>query len=70
MTSLSTKSRESGFEQKPEAPFLDEVVGPMTIDLDDIHLLTESQRNAKDALRAHKKSGQPIVLTVNGKAER
>jgi prevent-host-death family protein len=39
------------------------------INLQDIHSLSEFQRNAKDFLTRMKKSRTPIVLTVNGKAE-
>ena len=35
--------------------------------IDDIHSLTEFQRNAKTYMKRLKK-GRPIVLTVNGKA--
>jgi hypothetical protein len=41
----------------------------MTIQLDQIYSLTEFQRNSKDHIRRMKKSGQPQVLTINGKAE-
>ena len=41
----------------------------MTPNLTDIYSLTEFQRNAKEHLRRIKKSGRPVVLTVNGKAE-
>lgn len=30
---------------------------------------SDSQRNAKDHIRKLKKSGKPVVLTVNGQAE-
>ena len=39
------------------------------IDLNEIHSLTEFQRNTKEHLERLKKSGKPQVLTVNGKAE-
>lgn len=39
------------------------------IDLNDIHSLTEFQRNTKTHLRQLKKTGRPQVLTVNGRAE-
>jgi len=39
------------------------------IDMNDIHSLTEFQRNTKDHLEYLKKSGKPKVLTVNGRAE-
>ena len=41
----------------------------MTPNVTDIYSLTEFQRNAKEHLRRMKKSGRPVVLTVNGKAE-
>ena len=39
------------------------------IDLNDIHSLTEFQRNTKEHIERLKESGKPQVLTVNGKAE-
>ncbi len=39
------------------------------IDLNEIHSLTDFQRNAKEHLARRKESGRPMVLTVNGKAE-
>jgi prevent-host-death family protein len=39
------------------------------IDLNEIHSLSEFQRNAKSYIRRMKESGRPVVLTVNGKAE-
>ena len=39
------------------------------INLNDIHSLTDFQRNARDYIERLKASGQPVVLTVNGKAE-
>ncbi|MGK7929100.1 MAG: type II toxin-antitoxin system Phd/YefM family antitoxin [Spirulina sp.] len=39
------------------------------IDLNEIHSLTDFQRNAKSYLQRAKESQKPIVLTVNGKAE-
>jgi prevent-host-death family protein len=39
------------------------------IDLNDIHSLSDFQRNAKDHIERLKKTGKPQVLTVNGKAE-
>jgi len=39
------------------------------MDLNNIHSLSEFQRNSKDYIRKLKKSGQPAVLTVNGQAE-
>jgi len=40
-----------------------------TIDLNEIHSMTDFLRNAKDYAQRLKKSGQPAVLTVNGQAE-
>ena len=40
-----------------------------TIDLNEIHPMTEFLRNAKDYTQRLKKTGQPAVLTVNGQAE-
>lgn len=37
--------------------------------LEDIHSLTDFQRNAKTHLSRVNKTGRPEVLTVNGKAE-
>ncbi len=39
------------------------------IKLQDIHSLSDFQRNTKEHVSRLKKSGQPEVLTVNGKAE-
>ena len=39
------------------------------IDLNDIHSLTEFQRNTKEHIEQLKNSGKPQILTVNGKAE-
>lgn len=39
------------------------------INLKDIHSLTEFQRNAKQYVKQIKETQQPLVLTVNGKAE-
>jgi PHD/YefM family antitoxin component YafN of YafNO toxin-antitoxin module len=39
------------------------------IDLEQIHSLTEFQRNAKKYVGRLKSSGKPEVLTVNGQAE-
>ena len=39
------------------------------IQLEDIHPLTDFQRNAKKHLTRINKTGRPEVLTVNGKAE-
>jgi len=41
----------------------------MTPNVTDIYSFTEFQRNAKEHMRRMKKSGRPVVLTVNGKAE-
>jgi prevent-host-death family protein len=41
----------------------------MSIHLEDIHPLTDFQRNAKKHLARINKTGRPEVLTVNGKAE-
>ena len=38
------------------------------VNLTDIHSLTDFQRNAKAYLERAKKSGRPLVLTVNGRA--
>lgn len=40
-----------------------------TIDLNEIHPMTDFLRNAKDYTKRLKKTGQPAVLTVNGQAE-
>ena len=39
------------------------------IHLDDIHSLTDFQRNTREHIKRLKESGRPEVLTVNGKAE-
>ena len=39
------------------------------IDIRDIHSLSEFQRNTKEFLTQMKQSKNPVVLTVNGKAE-
>jgi PHD/YefM family antitoxin component YafN of YafNO toxin-antitoxin module len=39
------------------------------INLEEIQSLTEFQRNTKEHLVRLKKTGQPLVLTVNGRAE-
>ena len=39
------------------------------IDLNEIHSLTDFTRNTKEIIGRLKKSGKPLVLTVNGKAE-
>lgn len=41
----------------------------MQIHMEDIHPLTEFQRNAKAHLSRVNRTGRPEVLTVNGKAE-
>lgn len=41
----------------------------MAVDLSNIHSLSEFQRNTRNHLRRLKKSGEPLVLTVNGQAE-
>ncbi|WP_166442859.1 type II toxin-antitoxin system Phd/YefM family antitoxin [Phragmitibacter flavus] len=41
----------------------------MQIHVEDIHALTEFQRNAKAHLARVNRTGRPEVLTVNGKAE-
>lgn len=41
----------------------------MHIHIEDIHALTDFQRNAKAHLTRVNKTGRPEVLTVNGKAE-
>jgi PHD/YefM family antitoxin component YafN of YafNO toxin-antitoxin module len=41
----------------------------MHIHTDDIHALTDFQRNAKAHLSRINKTGRPEVLTVNGRAE-
>jgi len=38
------------------------------VSLTDIHSLTDFQRNAKAYLERIRRSGRPVVLTVNGKA--
>lgn len=40
----------------------------MNIDRD-IHPLTDFKRNTSDFLRQLKETGEPVVLTINGKAE-
>lgn len=39
------------------------------IHIDDIHSLTDFQRNTKAYVKRLKETGRPQVLTVNGKAE-
>jgi len=39
------------------------------INLEDIHSLSDFQRNTKDHVSRLKETGKPSVLTVNGKAE-
>jgi PHD/YefM family antitoxin component YafN of YafNO toxin-antitoxin module len=41
----------------------------MTIEVANIHSLSDFQRNTRDHIRKLKKSGKPAVLTVNGQAE-
>ena len=41
----------------------------MALELANIHSLSDFQRNTKDHIRNLKKSGKPVVLTVNGEAE-
>lgn len=42
---------------------------PDMFQLEDIHPLTDFQRNAKNHLSRVNKTGRPEVLTVNGRAE-
>jgi prevent-host-death family protein len=35
----------------------------------DIHSLTTFKRNSSDLMKKMKKTGRPLVLTINGKAE-
>ena len=39
------------------------------MDVSNIHSLSDFQRNTRDHIRKLKKSGDPVVLTVNGEAE-
>ncbi len=41
----------------------------MSLDVANIHSLSDFQRNTKDYIRKLKKSGRPAILTVNGQAE-
>ena len=41
----------------------------MAVDVSNIHSLSDFQRNTRDHIRKLKKSGDPVVLTVNGEAE-
>jgi PHD/YefM family antitoxin component YafN of YafNO toxin-antitoxin module len=41
----------------------------MAVLLSDIHSLSEFQRNTRDHIQYLKRSGKPLVLTVNGQAE-
>ena len=41
----------------------------LTIDLNEICSLSGFQRNAKAYIKRMKKTGRPVVLTVNGKAQ-
>jgi PHD/YefM family antitoxin component YafN of YafNO toxin-antitoxin module len=45
------------------------VIAMLTIDLNEIHSLSDFQRNAKQHITRMKKKRRPIVLTINGKAE-
>src|SRR5919108_1657671 len=45
------------------------MLGEPMIHLEDIHSLTDFQRNAKEHIQRLKETGRPEVLTVNGKAE-
>jgi PHD/YefM family antitoxin component YafN of YafNO toxin-antitoxin module len=39
------------------------------VQLNNIHALSEFQRNSREYIRKLKRSGKPAVLTVNGQAE-
>jgi PHD/YefM family antitoxin component YafN of YafNO toxin-antitoxin module len=41
----------------------------IAFDLEEIHSLSDFQRNAKQHIQRMKKKRRPLVLTVNGKAE-
>jgi PHD/YefM family antitoxin component YafN of YafNO toxin-antitoxin module len=41
----------------------------VAFDLEEIHSLSDFQRNAKQHIMRMKKKRRPIVLTINGKAE-
>ena len=41
----------------------------MAVALSDIHSLSEFQRNTRKHIQRLKRSGRPVVLTVNGQAE-
>jgi len=41
----------------------------MTLDLTEVHSLTDFLRNTKSHMRRMKRSKRPLVLTVNGRAE-
>jgi PHD/YefM family antitoxin component YafN of YafNO toxin-antitoxin module len=41
----------------------------VAFDLEDIHSLSDFQRNAKQHIVRMKKKRRPLVLTINGKAE-
>lgn len=41
----------------------------LMIDLNDIHSLSEFQRNTREHIKRLKATGKPEVLTVNGQAE-
>ena len=42
---------------------------PMIDVVQDIHSLTKFKRNSSGLMRRMKKTGRPLVLTINGKAE-
>lgn len=44
-------------------------ISSMALKLANIHSLSDFQRNTKDHIKKLKKSGKPVVLTVNGEAE-
>jgi len=41
----------------------------MSVELSNIHSLSDFQRNTRDHIRKLKATGKPAVLTVNGQAE-
>jgi len=41
----------------------------MAFDLEEIHSLSDFQRNAKQHIQRMKKKRRPLVLTINGRAE-
>jgi len=64
--------RESGFTGASSGGSIEFAVnlhGIVMIKLEDIHSLSDFQRNAKAHVLRLKETGQPEVLTVNGKAE-